>query len=170
MVPKSAPTVGALPRPPAAPQPPPSPLLRAVVAGVSNAVGIAGVRCPAVLARHHVVRRQLARVFIVRLAAIPPARKTPNTALERTHNGLATLSHLHAPVRAVAVRSTSRCAAQTCHAACHRQVDGNRDLQADSASQETIPFFSGAYFRPSRTAFQTDRGRCFRLIADGISV
>jgi site-specific recombinase XerD len=26
-----------------------------------------------------------------------------------------------------------------------------------------------AYFRPSRTAFQADRGRCFRLIADGIS-
>jgi hypothetical protein len=27
-----------------------------------------------------------------------------------------------------------------------------------------------AYFSPSRTAFQADRGRCFRLIADGISV
>ena len=27
----------------------------------------------------------------------------------------------------------------------------------------------GAYFSPSRTAFQADRGRGFRLIADGIS-
>ena len=29
------------------------------------------------------------------------------------------------------------------------------------------PYF--AYFRPSRTAIQCDRGRCFRLIADAVS-
>ena len=38
----------------------------------------------------------------------PPARKTPNPAFERTPNGLATLFHLHAPVRAVTGRSTLR--------------------------------------------------------------
>jgi len=27
-----------------------------------------------------------------------------------------------------------------------------------------------AYFRPSRTAFQADRGRHFSVIADGVSV
>jgi len=34
----------------------------------------------------------------------------------------------------------------------------------------TIATSASAYFRPSRTAFQADRGRDFSVIADGVSV
>jgi len=34
----------------------------------------------------------------------------------------------------------------------------------------TVPVFEAAYFSPSWTAFQADRGRDFSVIVDGVSV
>ena len=42
------------------------------------------------------------------------------------------------------------------------------DSLHEQSGRESFPTVD-AYFRPSRTAFRADRGRCFRLIVDGIS-
>jgi hypothetical protein len=60
---------------------------------VSAAVGIACVRCAASHARYGFA--VVAHRLVVRRAAEPPARKTPNLAVERTHNGVKSWFVLH---------------------------------------------------------------------------